>query len=55
VDWRENTHYSLGLFLVQYLGNGFNLADVDDAGIMEDLKGLTPDQLKALISMVNNV
>ena len=27
VDWRENTHYSLGLFLVQYLGNGFNLAD----------------------------
>ena len=27
VDWKENTHYSLGLFLVQYLGNGFNLAD----------------------------
>ena len=27
VDWRENTHYSLGLFLVHYLGNGFNLAD----------------------------
>ena len=27
VDWRDNTHYSLGLFLVQYLGNGFNLAD----------------------------
>ena len=27
VDWKENTHYSLGLFLVLYLGNGFNLAD----------------------------
>ena len=27
MDWKENTHYSLGLFLVQYLGNGFNLAD----------------------------
>lgn len=25
--WIGNTHYSLGLFLVQYLGNGFNLAD----------------------------
>ena len=27
MDWKENTHYSIGLFLVQYLGNGFNLAD----------------------------
>lgn len=27
VDWRENTHQSLGLFLAQYLCNGFNLAD----------------------------
>ena len=27
VDCKENTHYSLGLFLVQYLSNGFNLAD----------------------------
>jgi site-specific recombinase XerD len=26
-DWRDNAHYSLGLFLVQYLCNGFNLAD----------------------------
>ena len=26
-DWRENAHMSLGLFLVQYLCNGFNLAD----------------------------
>ena len=26
-DWREHTHESLGLFLVQYLCNGFNLAD----------------------------
>ena len=55
VDWRENTHYSLDLFLVQYLGNGFNLADVDDVGIMEELKGLTPEQLKALIAMVRNL
>lgn len=26
-DWRDNAHYSLGLFLAQYLCNGFNLAD----------------------------
>ena len=26
-DWHEHTHESLGLFLVQYLCNGFNLAD----------------------------
>ena len=26
----------------------------DDAGIMEGLKGLTPEQLKALIAMVKN-
>lgn len=26
-DWRENAHVSLGLFLAQYLCNGFNLAD----------------------------
>ena len=26
-DWREHAHESLGLFLVQYLCNGFNLAD----------------------------
>lgn len=25
-DWRDNAHYSLGLFLAQYLCNGFNLA-----------------------------
>ena len=27
----------------------------DDADIMEELKGLTPEQLKALIAMVKNV
>ncbi len=27
IDWREHAHESLGLFLVQYLCNGFNLAD----------------------------
>ena len=26
----------------------------DDADIMEELKGLTPEQLKALIAMVKN-
>ncbi|MBO6251195.1 MAG: hypothetical protein J6N71_07600 [Muribaculaceae bacterium] len=26
--YAEKAHYSLGLFLVQYLGNGFNLVDV---------------------------
>ena len=27
----------------------------DDADIMEELKGLTPEQIKALIAMVKNV
>lgn len=26
-EYKERAHYSLGLFLVQYLCNGFNLAD----------------------------
>lgn len=26
-DWQEHTYESLGLFLVQYLCNGFNLAE----------------------------
>lgn len=33
-DFTPNVHYSLGLFLVQYLCNGFNL--VDEAGLTYD-------------------
>lgn len=33
-DFTPNVHYSLGLFLVQYLCNGFNLAD--EAGLTYD-------------------
>ena len=39
--YAERAHYALGLFLVQYLGNGFNLVDVAQLTYWEPLMNVT--------------